>query len=87
MSDPLIYDCDNYVVLEPGKDEVILSAERTKKWLERKLSQLEEMPADLRKFKSISSSAQHLLDTACSIEIKSGITLQWFAVRLDPPGR
>ena len=35
--------------------------------------------------KSLEAAAQHLLDTACDLEIKQGFSVQWFAVRLDPP--
>ncbi len=87
MSDPLIYDCDNYVVLEPGKNESILSAIETIMWLENWLNQLEEVPEDLKRYKSIRSAAQHLLDTACSLVVEPGFTIQWFAVRLDPENK
>ena len=84
MSDPLIRACDDYVVLEPGKKERIISAKETLKWLEDWLEKLEEMPEDLKQKNSLHLAAQHLLDTACNLEIKPGINLQWFAVRLDP---
>ena len=85
MSDPLIHDCDNYVVLEPGKNEKILNAKDTEKWLEKWLNKLEQLPSDLKDQKSMSDAAKRLIDTACSLEIKPGISLQWFAVRINPP--
>ncbi len=85
MSDPLIRSCDNYVILEPGKKEQILNSEETIKWLEAWLKQFNELPKDLSSLKSINTAAQHLLDTACELQVKPGFTLQWFAVRLDPP--
>ena len=85
MSDPLIHECDNYVVLEPGVSEKILTEEETKLWLENWLNQFIELPLDLKKQKSIKKAAQHLLNTACNLEIKQGLTIQWFAVRLEPP--
>ncbi len=85
MSDPLIHECANYVVLEPGKPEQILSAESTLQWLQHWLQALEELPYDLQSEKSIASAAKRLIDTACDLEIQPGITLQWFAVRVDPP--
>ena len=85
MSLPLIRDCDNYVVLEPGKPERFLSADETLLWLESWLKKLETLPRDLEIKSSIGEVAQHLLDTACDLEIRKGFVLQWFAVRLDHP--
>ena len=85
MSDPLIRDCQNYVVMEPGKSEQFLNAEETKAWLESWLEKLDQLPQDLRNQPSISAAAQRLIDTACDLEIQPGFTLQWFAVRLEPP--
>ena len=85
MSDPLIRSVENYVILEPGKDEQFLSSQETLEWLCNWLEKLEELPKDLKEKTSINSAAQHLLDTACNLEIKPGFNLQWFAVRLDSP--
>ena len=85
MSDPLIRDCESYVVLEPCEPEQLLSADETLIWLQGWLNQLEKLPADLQSEPSIASAAQRLLDTACDLEIEPGFNLQWFAVRLDPP--
>jgi len=83
MSDPLIRLCENYVVLEPGKEERFLSADETLCWLEAWLESLESLPEDLRDQPSIKQAAQRLLDTACDLELQPGFRLQWFAVRLD----
>ena len=85
MSDPLIRACDDYVVLEPGKPEQLLSAADTLTWLTDHLRLLETLPADLRNQPTVQAAAQRLLDTACDLEISPGMTLQWFAVRLEPP--
>tara|TARA_Y100001968_G_C19084868_1_gene584796 strand:- start:9 stop:278 length:270 start_codon:yes stop_codon:yes gene_type:complete len=85
MSDPLIRELDNYVVLEPGKNEKFLSAEETLTWLIDWLKKLDELPQDLKEKSSPKEAAQHLLDTACDLEIEPGCTLQWFAVRLKSP--
>ena len=45
------------------------------------------MPADLEDLPDPAAAAQRLLDTACDLEISPGVTLQWFAVRLEPPAR
>ena len=86
MSDPLIRACDDYVVLEPGKPEQLLSAADTLTWLAAQLRGMEQLPADLRDQPSVQAAAQRLLDTACDLELSPGLTLQWFAVRLEPPG-
>ena len=85
MSDPLIHHVENYVVLEPGKEEMFLSSKETIEWLISWLMKIEKLPKDLENHPSLSSAAQRLLDTACDLEIKPGFNLQWFAVRLDRP--
>ena len=87
MSDPLIRACDDYVVLEPGKPERLLSAEATLAWLSGWLETLDPLPLDLRDQPSSQAAAQRLLDTACDLELSPGVTLQWFAIRLEPPER
>ena len=84
MSNPLIHACNNYVVLEPGQDEKLLTSEETLKWLENWLETFEYLPEDLQSQPSISEAAKRLIDTACDLVIKPGFKLQWFAVRLDP---
>ncbi len=85
MSDPLIHSCDDYVVLEPGKDEQLLSAEQTLLWLQSWLETIEEIPQDLKAQPSIEAAAKRLLETACDLEWETGFILRWYAVRLDPP--
>jgi len=82
MSNPLIRDCEHYVVLEPCKAEEFLTAEETLKWLENWLNTMEELPEDIKNQTS-KKAAQRLLDTYCDLEIKPGFKVQWFAVRLD----
>jgi hypothetical protein len=86
MSDPLIRACDHYVVLEPSQPERILSASDTLKWLQGWLESLDALPQDLQSQPSVTAAAQRLLDTACDLQVGPGLSLQWFAVRLDPPG-
>ena len=85
MSHPLIHECANYVVLEPGKPEEILTDEETLEWLKKWLEDLDELPKDLQTQPSLNAVAQRLIDTDCDLEIQPGFTLQWFAVRVDPP--
>lgn len=85
MSDPLLRELDHYVVLEPGGDEVILSAAETLGWLRSHLAGLAEPPGDLADLADADERARRLLDTACELELAPGMTIQWFAVRLEPP--
>ena len=85
MSDPLIRALDDYVVLEPGKPEQLLSAADTLTWLSGWLRSLDQLPDDLADQPDVDAAAQRLIDTACDLEISPGVTLQWFAVRLEPP--
>jgi hypothetical protein len=87
MSDPLLRELDHYVVLEPSAGERILTAAETLVWLERQLERLEEVPADLSGLGSRTEQAARLLETACELELEPGRRVQWFAVRLEPPGQ
>ena len=86
MSDPLIRALDHYVVLEPGRAEQLLTAADTLQWLERQLAQLAAPPSDLAALPDGPARAQRLLETACELELEPGVSVQWFAIRLEPPG-
>ena len=81
----MIRACDDYVVLEPGKPEQLLDVPNTLAWLSRCLQTMDQLPADLAGLSSVEVAAQRLLDTACDLELSPGVTIQWFAVRLEPP--
>lgn len=85
MSDPLLREMDHYVVLEPGGEEEILSAEETRAWLARHLSSLSSPPADLVHLSDAKDRVERLLETACELELEPGVAIQWFAVRLERP--
>ena len=74
------------MVLEPAAAERILSAAETLDWLEAHLAGLASPPADLRDLADNRVRAERLLETACALDLGEGRTIQWFAVRLDPPG-
>jgi len=86
MSDPLIRELDHYVVLEPGAGERILSAAETRSWLAFHLETLTQLSPDLAGLPGTRERAERLLETACELELGPGRTIQWFAVRLEPPG-
>ena len=81
----MIRACDDYVVLEPGKPEQLLDVPNTLAWLSRWLKTMDQLPADLADLSSVEAAAQRLLDTACDLELSPGVSIQWFAVRLEPP--
>lgn len=85
MSDPLLREMDHYVVLEPGGEEFILSAQETRGWLAQHLGSLTRLPADLAHLGTPEAQAERLLDTACELELGPGLAIQWFAVRLQRP--
>ncbi len=85
MSDPLLRELDHYVVLEPAAAERILSAAETLEWLATQLAALDNPPADLLDLPDNRARAERLLETACALELGPGRTIQWFAVRLEPP--
>ena len=87
MSDPLLRELDHYVVLEPGAEQQILTAAETVPWLAACLEAMAAPPADLLALPSSMARAQRLLETACELELQPGVVIQWFAVRLEPPGR
>jgi hypothetical protein len=72
-------------VLEPGAGERILSAAQTLAWLAGHLEGLADPPADLAPIPGTEARAERLLETACELELAPGRTIQWFAVRLEPP--
>ena len=73
------------MVLEPGKPEQLLDVPNTLAWLSRWLKTMDQLPADLADLSSVEAAAQRLLDTACDLELSPGVSIQWFAVRLEPP--
>ena len=73
------------MVLEPGQPQQLLSAADTLTWLSSWLRKLDALPADLADQPDLKAAAQRLLDTACDLEISPGVTVQWFAVRLERP--
>ena len=84
MSNPIIRDCENYLVMEPCKNEQFLTAEETIQWIEQWLKTMNKLPEDLQNQVSTRSAAERLLDTSCDLEITPGFTVEWFAIRLTP---
>ncbi len=85
MPDSLMYQQDNYVVLETNQPEKFLTSTELLEKLKQTLQQLkeEELPHDLKKIDSLQSQAEYLLDTSCELDLAPGQYLQWYAVRLE----
>ena len=84
MSSSLMYNNDAFVVLQPNQPEQFLSAEELLEKLKAILATRQDrLPRDLERFTSIEDQAQHLLDTACDLDLGPGQFLQWYAVRLE----
>ncbi len=84
MPDPLMYQQDAFVVLEPNQPEQFLTAAELLEKLKEILTQRQQdLPRELQKFASIEAQAQYLLDTSCEFDVGPGQYLQWYAVRLE----
>ncbi len=84
MPDPLMYQQDAFVVLEPNQPEQFLTAVELLEKLQEILTQRQQdLPRELQKFASVEAQAQYLLDTSCEFDIGPGQYLQWYAVRLE----
>ncbi len=85
MPDSLMYQQDDYVVLETNQPEKFLTSTELLEKLKQSLQQLkeEELPRDLIKIDSLQGQAEYLLDTSCELDLGPGQYLQWYAVRLE----
>ena len=84
MPDSLMYQEDNYVVLETNQPEKFLTSSELLEKLKETLQQLkEELPHDVKKIDTLQARAEYLLDTSCELDIGPGQYLQWYAVRLE----
>ncbi|WP_414619168.1 chlororespiratory reduction protein 7 [Calothrix sp. CCY 0018] len=85
MPDSLMYQQDDYVVLETNQPEKFLTSTELLEKLKQTLQQLkeEELPHDLKKIDSLQAQAEYLLDTSCELDLAPGQYLQWYAVRLE----
>ena len=85
MPDSLMYQQDDYVVLETNQPEKFLTSTELLEKLKQTLQQLkeEELPHNLKKIDSLQAQAEYLLDTSCELDLAPGQYLQWYAVRLE----
>jgi hypothetical protein len=84
MPDPIMYQEEAYVVLEPNQPEQFLTAAELLEKLQGILSTYpDELPVDLQKFDTVAAQARHLMETACEFDVAPGEYLQWYVVRLE----
>ncbi|MEA5507233.1 chlororespiratory reduction protein 7 [Halotia wernerae UHCC 0503] len=85
MPDSLMYQQDNFVVLETNQPEQFLTAPELLEKLKIVLQKInsQDLPPDLHKLDSVEAQAQYLIDTTCQLDISPGEYLQWYAVRLE----
>ena len=84
MPDPLMYQQDAFVVLEPNQPEKFLTELELLEKLKGILAQRQhDLPQDLQKFSSVEAQAQYLQNTSCELDVGPGQYLQWYAVRLE----
>ncbi|MCO5548470.1 hypothetical protein L7F22_001928 [Adiantum nelumboides] len=78
-------DCQDYVLIEPGKEELFVDLEelraRLRNWLENWPGR--SLPSDLAGFENLDDAVTYLVENACELDITDGSgTVQWFGVRL-----
>lgn len=85
MPDPLMYsDEDMYVVLETNQPEQFITADELLAKLTSVLKeQQSQLPPDLQDIPTVEDQANHLLSTACELDLGPGEFLQWYVVRLE----
>jgi Protein CHLORORESPIRATORY REDUCTION 7 len=84
MTDSLMFQEEDYVVLRAGQPEEILSAAEVLVELETILtSHSLELPTDVLKKNTIPDRAAYLLGNYCELELGPGQYLQWYAIRLE----
>jgi hypothetical protein len=85
MPDSLMYQQDNFVVLETNQPEQLLTASELLEKLKGVLQKIDvsDLSADLQRFDSLEMQAKYLLDTSCELDLGPGEYLQWYAVRLE----
>ncbi len=88
MADALIHYEDHYVWLEPGESETFLTPEELLVKLEALLEREPEgVTPDVLARGDRAAQARYLRDTVCELELEPGLSVQWFAVRLEKPAR
>ncbi|MBW4663044.1 MAG: chlororespiratory reduction protein 7 [Chroococcus sp. CMT-3BRIN-NPC107] len=84
MPDPMMYQQDDFVVLEPNQQEQFITANELLEKLKVVLAHSQsKLPQELQSLSSIEEQANYLIDTSCELVLEPGQYLQWYAVRLE----
>ncbi|NRB06806.1 MAG: chlororespiratory reduction protein 7 [Richelia sp.] len=85
MPNPLMYQEEDFVVLETNQPEQFLTKSELQEKLQAVLEKIspQDLPVDLHKFDSVFIQSQYLIDTSCELDVGEGEYLQWYAVRLE----
>ena len=83
MPDPLMYESENFVVLETNQPEQFLTAAELTAKLRGILVDIQAVPPELQRFPNVEAQVQYLINTSCDLDVGSGQYLQWYAVRLE----
>jgi Protein CHLORORESPIRATORY REDUCTION 7 len=84
MTDSLMFQEDEYVMLSPGQPEELLTAAEMLAKLESTLAQVPmDLPTDVSSKTSIAAQAAYLLVNYCELDLDHGQYLHWYAVRLE----
>ena len=84
MSNPLIRSVEHFVLLEPDKEEKIVTKEEAIKWLKNWFLKINKSTIDQYVDFEKDENISEFLENTCELEIKIGYTIKWFAVRIDP---
>jgi hypothetical protein len=85
MTDSLMFQEDEYVVLTTGQaEEIVTAAEMLNLLSETLLNHSDiDFPADVSAKSSTAERAAYLLDNYCELDLGDGRYLHWYAVRLE----
>jgi hypothetical protein len=84
MSDSILFQEENYVVLQPGQPEEIVSQEELLASLTQVLQDPAiDLPPHVLALATISGRASYLLRNYCELDLGDGAFLHWYAVRLE----
>jgi len=84
MSNPLIRSVDHFVLLEPEKEERIVSKVEAIQWLKNWLKKVDFSTLNHYENFEKEEIISNLLEDTCELEITPGYTIKWFAVRIEP---
>ena len=83
MSNPLIRSIEHFVLLEPEKEEKIVTKEEAIQWLKNWLLKIDKLTIKERVDFEKKEQLESFLENTCELEITPGYIVRWFAVRID----